>query len=187
VAVSLHVVSKVVTRRNRDGSLKQYRYYQLVRSSRKGGKVQTKFLAYLGKAPLISREKAAEIGISLADLQRVKGLQIAAEEEGMMSRNGKAAPSQVERQLSREEEEQLLKRVWEMLTARSSPGPVAWELAITLGSGKRVRAELTERDARRLGRWLGLELSGSGTSKGPFTFARLRREGGGDASATADG
>jgi hypothetical protein len=80
VAVSLHVVSKVVTRRNKDGSVKQYRYYQLVRSSREGRKVKTEFISYLGKLPFITRRKAAQIGLNLEDLQKVKSLGIVVEE-----------------------------------------------------------------------------------------------------------
>jgi hypothetical protein len=40
---------KYVTKKLRDGTIKRYRYYQLVRVQRRGGKVKTEYLQYLGK------------------------------------------------------------------------------------------------------------------------------------------
>jgi hypothetical protein len=40
---------KYVTKKLRDGTIKRYRYYQLVRVQRRGGKVRTEYLQYLGK------------------------------------------------------------------------------------------------------------------------------------------
>jgi len=45
------VTTKIVTKRLASGEVKRYRYYQLVRSFRKGKKVKHKYLRYLGKLP----------------------------------------------------------------------------------------------------------------------------------------
>lgn len=74
--MALHVTTKMVTRKRKDGSTKRYKYYQLVKSYREGGKVKTKFVAYLGKSPRISRRRAEELGLSIEELSRVKGLRV---------------------------------------------------------------------------------------------------------------
>lgn len=45
------ITTKIVTKKLRSGELKRYRYYQLVQVKRKGKKVTSKYLQYLGKLP----------------------------------------------------------------------------------------------------------------------------------------
>jgi len=45
------VGTKIVTKRLKDGTIKRYRYYQLMRTYRQGKKGKTKYLRYLGKDP----------------------------------------------------------------------------------------------------------------------------------------
>jgi len=44
-----HVGIKIVTKRLKDGTVKRYKYYQLVRTHRERGKHKTKYVRYLGK------------------------------------------------------------------------------------------------------------------------------------------
>ncbi len=78
--MALHVTTKRVTRKLKDGSTKQHKYYQLVRTYRKEGKVKTEFVAYLGKSPCIDQRRAVRAGISPDELHKVKGLKISTSE-----------------------------------------------------------------------------------------------------------
>jgi hypothetical protein len=95
--MALHVTTKTVTKKLKDGSIKRYKYYQLVRTYRQGGKVRTQFVRYLGKAPRISWSKAEEGGISPEELSRVKDLEVLAEEEGDGNTVGGGSGAEVER------------------------------------------------------------------------------------------
>jgi formamidopyrimidine-DNA glycosylase len=56
-----YVGTKVVTKRLKDGTVKRYRYYQLMRTYRKGKKGKTQYLEYLGKDPHRYRRSPAVI------------------------------------------------------------------------------------------------------------------------------
>ncbi len=74
--MSIHVATTFVTKKLKDGSTKRYRYYQLVRSYREGGKAKTKHLAYLGKHPRISEQRAKEAGLDPEGLAGIKGVEV---------------------------------------------------------------------------------------------------------------
>jgi hypothetical protein len=78
------------------------------------------------------------------------------------------------KELSIEDQEDLIRKVCETFNGEPVKKPPVWELTIALGSGKQVTAELSERDAKLLGEWLGIKLLGKVLVKGPFTFVRSR-------------
>lgn len=80
--MAIHVITrKVVVRRHQDGTTKKHRHYQLVRTYRENGKYKTEFIASLGESPCISQDRASDLGISLDDLQKVRGLTVLADDE----------------------------------------------------------------------------------------------------------
>jgi len=82
--------------------------------------------------------------------------------------------SQAKKELSIEDQESLIRKVCETFSGELVTEPPVWELTIALKSGKQVKAELSERDAKLLGEWLGIKLLGNVLVKGPFTFMRSR-------------
>lgn len=80
---------------------------------------------------------------------------------------------------SRGQKDELIKKVCAAFDGEPVKERPKWELTITLESGKKVRAELRERDAQLLGEWLGIKLLGNVLVKGPFMFARVRAGNGG--------
>jgi hypothetical protein len=78
------------------------------------------------------------------------------------------------KELSVEDQEDLIRKVCETFSGELVKELPAWELTIALESGKQVTAELSERDAKLLGEWLGIKLLGNVLVKGPFTFVRSR-------------
>jgi len=58
----------------------KYRYYYLVKGQRKGARIISKHVAYLGKSKAISAKRAQqiakELGVKPSELKRVKRLRI---------------------------------------------------------------------------------------------------------------
>ena len=79
--MALHIATKVVVKRPKGGSIKRYKYYQLVRSYHRKGEVRTKYVCYLGKEPCLSQQKAREIGLTPEELEGVEGLNVLANRE----------------------------------------------------------------------------------------------------------
>jgi hypothetical protein len=72
----LFVRKKVVPKKGKNGEVEKYVYYDLVESFRKNGEVKTRYITYLGKEPTITKKKAHQQGLSLAELEKIDKLTI---------------------------------------------------------------------------------------------------------------